>query len=127
MDENGVVIFFSSGKLRVMGCNDDLDATSLVYKYTTLIAPYETPEVFLQSMTIKVLFGYCLNLAQLQKLISPSTLEFEIFPELQIRKYKPISVNIFTTDNVILCGVKKMGDVDYIINELTPLMHAVKV
>ena len=88
-DENGVVIFFSSGKLRVMGCNDDLDATFL-YKYTTLIAPYETPEVLLQSMTVKVVFDYCLNLAQLQKLISPSILELEIFPALQIRKYKPI-------------------------------------
>ena len=86
-EENGVVIFFSSGKLRVMGCNDDLDATFLVYKYTTLIAPYETPEVLLQSMTVKVVFEYRLNLAQLQKLISPSILELEIFPALQIRKY----------------------------------------
>ena len=126
-DDNGVVIFFSSGKLRLMVCNDDLDATFLVYKYTTLIAPYETPDILLQSMTVKVLFGHCLNLVQLQKLITPSILELEIFPALQIRKYKPISVNIFTTGNVILCGVKKMGDVDYIINELTPLTNMVKI
>ena len=127
MDENGVVIFFSSGKLRVMGCNDDLDATFLAYKYTTLIPPYKNPEILLQSMTVKVLFGHCLNLVQLQILITPSILELEIFPALQIQKYKPISVNIFTTGNVILCGVKKMDDVDYIINKLTPLIHLFKV
>ena len=61
-DDNGVVIFFSSGKLRVMGCNDDLDATFLAYKYTTVIPPYESPEILLQSMTVKVFFEHCLNL-----------------------------------------------------------------
>ena len=78
-------------------------------------------------MTVKVLFGHCLNLIQLHKLITQSVLELEIFPALQIRKYKPISVNVFTTGNVILCGVKKVDDVDHIINELTPFIHSVKL
>src|SRR5579863_9711217 len=33
----GIVLFFSNGKLRTMGCIDELEATFLTYKYTTLI------------------------------------------------------------------------------------------
>ena len=121
-DVMGVIIFFSNGKLRIMGCNNDFDATLLAYKYTTLVAPYETPDICLQSMTVKVSIGRRLNLTQLQKLIDPSTLELEIFPALLIQKYKPISVNVFSTGNIIFCGIKKMDNVE---NIMTELNHAI--
>jgi TATA-box binding protein (TBP) (component of TFIID and TFIIIB) len=125
-DDKGVVIFFGNGKLRVMGCNDDLDATFLAYKYIELIAPYDSPVLHLQSMTVRAIFGHRLNLTQLQKLITPSQLELELFPALLIRKYKPISVNVFTTGKIIMCGIKNMNDIDHILKELDPLLNTVK-
>src|SRR5438552_17465153 len=60
-DDIGVLVFFSNGKMRIMGCNDDFDATMLAYKYIALVAN-ETPEIHLQSMTVKVSTGKCINL-----------------------------------------------------------------
>jgi TATA-box binding protein (TBP) (component of TFIID and TFIIIB) len=124
-DQAGVIIFFNNGKLRIMGCKDDFDATLLAYKYTAIVSPYETPEIFLQSMTVKVSTGRRLHLLNLQKLISPAVLELEIFPALLIQKFKPVSVNIFSSGNIILCGIKKMEDVDDIMSELAPILSQV--
>src|SRR5438552_13016555 len=117
-DDMGVLIFFSNGKMRIIGCNDNFDATMLAYKYIALVAN-ETQEIPLQSMTVKVSTGKRINLTQLQQLITPSTLELELFPALMIQKYKPISVNMIATGNIIFCGVKKIEDVEHIMNELS--------
>ena len=90
--------------MKIIGCNDDFDATMLAYKYIAVVAN-ETPEIHLQSMTVKVSTGKRINLIQLQTLITPSTLELELFPALMIQKYKPISVNVFATGNIIFCGI----------------------
>ena len=117
-DDIGVLVFFSNGKMRIMGCNDDFDATMLAYKYIALVAN-ETPEIQLQSMTVKVATAKRINLAELHQLIIPSTLELELFPALMIQKYKPISVNVFATGNIIFCGIKKIEDVEHIMNKIS--------
>src|SRR5438552_14055689 len=86
-DDMGVLVFFSNGKMRIMGCNDDFDATILAYKYIALVAN-ETPDIQLQSMTMKVATSKHINLSQLHQLISPSALQLKLFPALMIQKYK---------------------------------------
>src|SRR5277367_4568542 len=48
-DENGTLIFFSSGKFRIMGCVDEFEATFLAYKYIEKIASDEYPDISVQS------------------------------------------------------------------------------
>src|SRR5438552_6554054 len=107
--------------MRIIRCNDDFDATMLAYKYIALIAN-ETPEIHMQSMTVKVSTGKRINLTQQHQIITPSTLELELFSALMIEKYKPISVNVFATGNIIFCGIKKIEDVEHIMNCISNLI-----
>src|SRR5277367_4460684 len=95
-DNDGIVLFFSSGKFRIMGCIDELEATFLAYKYTTLIDTEDYPAIRFQSMTVKVSLDRILNLSILKNLIPESQDEAELFPAVIVRKFKPISVNIFS-------------------------------
>ena len=122
-DDAGTLMFFSSGKYRLMGfkTEDDLEATCVVYKYTKFIDPEYIPSLVLQSMTVKSHFGKCINLHKLSQLIE-SRLELELFPCLTIRKYKPVSVNVFATGSIIMCGIKDIEFSKSILSELKPLM-----
>ena len=121
-DDAGTLIFFTSGKYRLMGfkTEDDLEATCVVYKYTKFFDP-NLPSLVLQSMTLKSHFGKCLNLHKLSELIE-SRLELELFPCLTIRKYKPASVNVFATGSIVMCGIKDVDFSNFILSELKPLM-----
>ena len=57
-DPEGTIIFFSSGRHRVMGCNDDLIATCLAYKYAAIIdnSDNDFKLVTTQISTVIVLF-----------------------------------------------------------------------
>ena len=99
---------------------DDLEATCVVYKYTKLIDP-NLPSLVLQSMTVKSHFGQCINLHKLSELVE-SRLELEHFPCLTIIKYKPASFNVFSTDSIIMCGIKDIAFSNFIFSELKPLM-----
>ena len=50
-DSDGIVIFFSNGKFRIMGCIDEIEATFLAYKYTALIDSEDYPAIHFQSFS----------------------------------------------------------------------------
>lgn len=124
-DSKGTLVFFANGKHRVMGCNDELDATFLAYKYVTMIdkSTDDFQLVFSQSSTLRVLFHKKIHLQKLVQVISNSSsslmhYEPEIFPAVLIRKYKPLSVNVFSTGKIMICGVRDMDQVHNIMKEL---------
>ena len=124
-DSEGTLVFFANGKHRVMGCNDELDATFLAYKYVTMIdkSTVDFKLVFAQSSTVRVLFHKKIHLQKLAQVISNSSsslmhYEPEIFPAVLIRKYKPLSVNVFSTGKIMICGVRDMDQVHNIMKEL---------
>src|SRR5277367_1177888 len=64
-DDQGTIIFFSSGKIRVMGCVHAIDASFLAFKYSDLIDTNDIPELYSQSYTSVVKLGYEINLDKL--------------------------------------------------------------
>ena len=54
-------------------------------------------------------YGRGVNLTKLAD-ATESLLDLENFPAVQIRKFKPVHVNVFATGCVIICGLK---DIDY--------------
>ena len=122
-DPQGTLLFFSNGKHRVMGCNDELEATFLAYKYVQMMdKTNDFHTVFPQSSTVRVTFHKKIHLQKLvhSTLISPSFIQYEpeLFPAVLIRKYKPISVNIFSTGKIMICGVKDIEQVHKIMKDL---------
>jgi TATA-box binding protein (TBP) (component of TFIID and TFIIIB) len=123
-DEKCTILFFTSGKFRVMGYKSDdvWDASSVVYKYTSTIDKEYFPLLELQSMTVKAKFDKPLDLHKLSTLIK-SNLELELFPVLTITKYKPVTVNVFTTGAIVMCGIKNVEFCDSILNEIQPFLN----
>ena len=116
-DEKGTLLFFSNGKLRIMGCNDELDATFLAYKYTRMLDDdCNFQPVYSQSMTLSVVVNNNkrINLPTFVAVCTSSSslmtfqYEPELFPAVLIRKYKPISVNVFSSGKIIMCGVRDL-------------------
>ena len=68
----GCVIFFNSGKFRLMGLrsDDDLDAFALAYKYTSQIDKDLMPTIKLKSMCSKANYGAKLKLYKLSSQFS---------------------------------------------------------
>lgn len=126
-DSKGTVLFFVNGKHRVMGCIDELEATFLAYKYVSLIDDVnDFPLVFAQSSTVRVFYNkkiHLLKLAQLLSVTSSSSFlmhyEPEIFPAVLIRKFKPLSVNVFSSGKIMICGVREINQVHNIMDELS--------
>ena len=128
-DVKGTLLFFSNGKLRIMGCIDELDATFLAYKYTMMLDDdYNLQPVYSQSKTVRVVLNNKrINLSTFVTVCTSSALitfqyEPELFPAVLIRKYKPISVNVFSSGKIILCGVREIEQVHDIIHELKPYL-----
>ena len=120
-DHKGTILFFQSGKFRIMGCIDELEATFLLYSYTILINDYEFPMVTLQSYTATSHLGFTVNLEKLAASMVTAIYEPELFPALRIREYNPASVNVFTTGKVIVCGLRDANKMNDIISELRAL------
>jgi TATA-box binding protein (TBP) (component of TFIID and TFIIIB) len=117
-DLNGTVLFFPSGKFRVMGCIDELDATFLVYKYTTLIHDAEFPPLTLQSYTMKLHLGFRVALGKMAAALEGVVYEPELFPSLRLREYNPASISVFTTGKIMVCGLRDANDIYDILNKL---------
>src|SRR5271154_4090964 len=115
-DSTGTVLFFASGKIRVMGCVDELEATLLAYTYTTLIC--EFPQITLQSYTSNSHLGFRVSLCKIAAAMKGVMYEPELFPALRIREYNPVSVNVFTTGKVIACGLRDPEQICDILSKL---------
>jgi TATA-box binding protein (TBP) (component of TFIID and TFIIIB) len=126
-DEKGTLLFFSNGKLRIMGCNDEIDATFLSYKYTMMLDDdYNFQPVYTQTMTVRVVLNKKINIASFVDVCTTSLISFnyepEFFPAVHLTKYKPISINVFSTGKIIMCGVREIDQVHNIIQELKPYL-----
>lgn len=126
-DIKGTILFFRSGKFRVMGCIDELEATFLAYRYTLLISDKEFPSVTLQSYTSNSHLGFKVNLETMAAANNIVVYEPELFPALRIRKYNPASVNVFTTGKVIVCGLRDAELMSDIINDVRILCQPFKM
>src|SRR5271156_760333 len=126
-DIKGTILFFRSGKFRVMGCIDELEATFLAYRYTLLISDKEFPTVTLQSYTSNSHLGFKLNLEKMAATSNIVVYEPELFPALRIRKYNPASVNVFTTGKVIVCGLRDAALMSDIMNDVRVLCKPFKL
>ena len=119
-DSKGTILFFSNGKFRIMGCIDELDATILAYTYTIKVDNESFPAIELQSYTMKAQLGFRIDLSKMaSSTTSLNTIfEPELFPALRICKYKPMSVNVFSTGSVVVCGSREPNDVYSILKYL---------
>src|SRR5277367_4595289 len=90
-DDKGTVIFFSSGKFRVMGCINAIDALFLAFKYTDLIDTNDIPELYSQSYTSVVKLGYEINLDKLAE-CSQTLYIPQLFAAVCVTKNNPVSV-----------------------------------
>ena len=123
-DVKGTLIFFSNGKFRIMGCIDELDATFLAYTYTTKIDNDQFPPIELQSFTSRCHLGFSINLSNVAKFNNTLVIyEPELFPALRICSFNPISVNVFSTGSVIICGIREPNEVYGILSQLRELCH----
>jgi TATA-box binding protein (TBP) (component of TFIID and TFIIIB) len=98
------MLMFKSGKFRIMGGADSLDMHFNIYRVTCMFNC--VPDVLFQTMTATCQFPHTINLNSLTTL--PSRYNPEIFPALQLLSYKPISVNVFASGKVTICGLKEL-------------------
>ena len=121
-DNKGTIILFSSGKFRVMGCIDELEATFLAYKYIEQISSDDYPDISIQSFTSVTKLGYDVNLDKLAEcentLYTP-----ELFAAVRVTKYNPVSVNVFRTGSVVVCGLKEPEHIHAILSDLSILIN----
>jgi len=117
-DCSGTVIFFSTGNFRIMGCVDELDATFLAYKYTKYINQYSYPTITSQTHTSTAKLGYSVDIKKFASQMDSIIYEPELFPALRICKFKPASVNLFSTGSVVVCGLREPAQMHDILHAL---------
>ena len=114
-DLHGTLILFSNGKFRIMGCIGELDALFLACSYIENLP--DLPTMTLQSYTAKCILGFRVNLEKMSADIA-SVYEPELFSALRLKAYKPLSVNLFTTGKVMICGLKDVEETHSIVAHL---------
>src|SRR3977135_3441103 len=118
--DGSTVLFFKSGKFRIMGGKiDDLEKHCNIYAITALFDQY--PKLTLQTLTAAYAYPFKINLYELSDNIE-SHLNAESFPALLILKYKPITVNVFASGKVTICGLKDFETAQRIEEELDWLL-----
>ena len=98
-----IMLIFKSGKFRIMGAADELDLLFNIYSITILFESF--PPVIIQTMTGTFQFPTHINLYKLADCCKSLYLP-EIFPAVRIQTYLPISVNVFSSGKVTICGLK---------------------
>lgn len=121
-DDKGTVILFGTGRFRVMGCVDPIDASLLAYKYTSLFDSDDYPEIYSQSYTCAAKLGFPVNLYKLSEHCDTKFFP-ELFGAVRMTKYNPASVNVFSTGSVVTCGLKEPEQMYVILNELANLIN----
>ena len=103
-----------------MGCIDAIEASFLAFKYTLKIDNEDFPELCSQSYTSRAKLGYHVNLSKLAQ-CEKTLYEPELFSAVRMCKYKPLSVNVFSTGSIVVCGLKEPEYMYDIINEIDAL------
>jgi TATA-box binding protein (TBP) (component of TFIID and TFIIIB) len=111
-----------------MGCVDELDATFLALKYTLQIDNEHTPQIQSQSYTSRVKLGYQVNLNKLveQQQQQQILYEPELFCAVRMMKYKPLSVNVFSTGAIVVCGLREPEDIYDIVSDINDVCKPYK-
>ena len=79
------------------------------------------PDIVLQTMTASYAYPYRINLNKLSELVE-CHYNPESFPAVQIRRYKPIHVNVFASGKVTITGLKNFEAAQAIESELDCFM-----
>ena len=104
-----------------MGCIDELEAAFLAYKYIEQMGIDDIPDIFTQSYTAVTKLGHRVNLHKLS--MCKDTRYFpELFAAVRMTNYNPISVNVFSTGSVVVCGLKEPAHIYDIINNVKLLV-----
>src|SRR5277367_1117643 len=122
-EDKGTLILFGSGKFRVMGCVDELDAAFLAYKYIEQIASDDFPNMFVQSYMSVAKLGCSVDLIKLSQ-CKDTLYNPELFAAVQLTKYKPASVNVFSTGSVVVCGLREPNYMHVIVNDILILINS---
>lgn len=109
-----------------MGCVDELDAAFLALKYTLQIDDEHFPEIQSQSYTSRVKLGYQVNLKKLVEQQQQILYEPELFCAVRMMKYKPLSVNVFSTGAIVVCGLREPEDIYDIVSDINDLCQLYK-
>jgi TATA-box binding protein (TBP) (component of TFIID and TFIIIB) len=125
-DENGTLIFFNTGKFRVMGCIDAVDASFLAFKYIMKIGEDDIPDIQSQSYTSHAHLGYSVNIYKLSK-CDGTIYEANLFCAIRMTKYNPVSVNVFSTGSIVFCGLREAEDIHIILNEVDALCKSINM
>ena len=104
-----------------MGCIDVIDATFLAFKYINLIDSEDVPELYSQSYTSVVKLGYEINLDKLAE--CEKTLYIPELFAVRVTKYNLVSVNVFRTGSVVVCGLKEPEHIHAILSDLSILIN----
>ena len=124
--ETGTLILFSSGKFRVMGCVDAVDATFFAFTYTNKIDSDDVPEIYSQSYTSHTKLGYNVNLCKLS-MCEKTLYEPELFTAVRMMKYNPVSVNVFSSGSIVACGLKEPEHFYAIICDIDTLCKSINI
>ena len=121
-DNNSTMLIFKSGKFRVMGNGDPaaaiINILNVVGQFTQVI-----PMVNMQTMTGVYGYGQKIQLHKLAE-VTEGLLDLENFPAVQIKKFKPVHVNVFSSGCVTMCGLKNIDYGNYIKSCLDSIMFS---
>lgn len=106
-----VCLLFGKGAIRIMGkVNLDRAYDILFFILSHFSCPeIPSPVLELQTMTYTANFEQQINLVKFDKDFQvplKTHASFEIFSALQINAYRPITVNLFSSGKMVICGVK---------------------
>jgi TATA-box binding protein (TBP) (component of TFIID and TFIIIB) len=121
-DNKSTMLIFKSGKFRLMGNGNPESAVNNILNVVNQISD-TIPEVSMQTMTGVYGYGKKINLRKLAE-ASEGFLDLENFPAVQIKRFKPIHVNVFASGCVTLCGLKSIDNGNVIKNYLDPIVNS---
>jgi TATA-box binding protein (TBP) (component of TFIID and TFIIIB) len=120
-NDSSTMLVFKTGKFRIMGRGDDIDKHFNIFSVTCLHQD-NYPDIVLQTLTAAFAYPHHVNLNKLSQLIE-CHYHPELFPAVQIRRYKPIHVNVFESGKVTITGLKDFDAAIAIEAELHLIIH----
>ena len=124
------LLFFTTGKFRVNAKRVSRARAIRRARIITRLKTIRTPTMELQTMTAVYTLPHKIILIKLadmlQDLKRKPVMHFEpeIFPAVQIIKYKPIHINVFASGSIVICGLKSRKYATKLINGLMPALTA---
>jgi TATA-box binding protein (TBP) (component of TFIID and TFIIIB) len=103
-DNKSTMLIFKSGKFRVMGNGSPEAVIGNILCVATQLTNV-IPNVSMQTMTGVYKYDKRIHLHKLMDVVD-GFLDLENFPAVQIKKFKPIHVNVFSSGCVTICGLK---------------------